>query len=75
MRVTSIAWHRASSLVLMVLSLFSQPVYMSLVRRALPGGHGPDWNAPDAHAAVVEHAVAFVRAGLAVDTGEEGVTS
>lgn len=52
---------------LMVLSLASQPVYLSLVSRALGGEAGPDWNDPDFRAAVVEHAVTFVRAGLSVD--------
>jgi AcrR family transcriptional regulator len=49
---------------LMVLSVVSQPVYMSLVSRAMGGLVGPEWSDPTVRSAVVEHAVAFVRSGL-----------
>jgi len=48
-----------------VLSMLSQPVYLSLARRAFQGDGSPDWQDPTVQSAVVEHSVAFVRAGLA----------
>ena len=56
---------RPGNPLLFVLTMLSQPVYMSLAGRAFQGEGNPDWKDPSVHSAVVEHAVAFVRAGLA----------
>ena len=56
---------RAGDPMLFMLSLISQPVYLSLVAGALPPEAGVRLDRPEGHEAAVEHAVRFVRAGLA----------
>ncbi len=56
---------RSGDPLMFVLSLISQPVYLSLVTRALPGQVARSLDRGTARSRTVEHAVAFVRAGLA----------
>lgn len=65
---------RSGDPVMMVLSVLAQPVYMSLARRAFREKGGPRWEDPDVRDNLVEHSVAFVRAGL-VQVRQEGQAS
>lgn len=56
---------RAGDPRLMALSIGSQPIWLGLVRRALQQAVAIDQADPDTWRAMVESAVAFVRAGLA----------
>ena len=55
--------------VLTALSVVAQPIYMTLVAPLLKAFAGVDLGADETRARVVEHATAFVRAGLATDRG------
>lgn len=48
----------------MALSVVSQPMWLTLARRALREGAGLDQEDPDTHEQIVESVVEFVRAGL-----------
>lgn len=56
---------RPGSPMLFVLSLLSQPVYMSLATRLVPPDEGVSWTDPWVRSAAIDHAVAFIRSGLA----------
>ncbi|MGD2216234.1 MAG: TetR/AcrR family transcriptional regulator [Gemmatimonadales bacterium] len=62
---------RAGDPQLMALSIGSQPIWLSLARRALQAGVAIDQDDPQTRAQLVESVVGFVRAGLAANSESE----
>lgn len=63
---------RPGNAMVMAISIVSQPIHLMLVQRALRAFTGLDLNDPAMREEVVENAVKFARAGLAVHTEGQG---